>query len=105
MKRTYEKALVFAVQRSTNMWLCASVSFVVSKNSYATCRQSRRLRLFSQSISLTQYVVLCACLSVCLFQLASKSSQVVVARRRSDYCPRGAIFWYVLCFYDKIVWF
>ena len=36
---------------------------------------------FSQSVSLTQYVVL----SVRLFQLASESSHDVVARRRSDY--------------------
>ena len=55
---------------------------------------------FSQSVSLTQYGVLSvrlsACLPVCLpvcpFQLASKSSHNVVARRRSDYCPKGAIF-------------
>ena len=50
--------------------------------------------IFSQSVSLTQYVVLFACLSVRLFQLASESSVDVVARQRSDYCPRGAIFYY-----------
>ena len=53
-----------------------------------------QIGFFSQSVRLTQYVVLCACLSVCLFQLASESSPVIVARRRSDYCPRGAIFSY-----------
>ena len=31
-------------------------------------------------------------MSVRLFQLASESLRDVVARRRSDYCPRGAIF-------------
>ena len=52
--------------------------------------------LFSQSVSLTQYVVLSVrhpvCPPVCPFQLASESSRYVVDRRRSDYCPRGAIF-------------
>ena len=52
--------------------------------------------LFSQSVSLTQYVVLSVSVSACLpvhpFQLASESSHNVVARRRSDYCLRGAIF-------------
>ena len=47
-----------------------------------------KINIFSQSVSLTQYVVL----SVCLFQLASELSPDVVARRRPDYCPRGAIF-------------
>ena len=46
-------------------------------------------RIFSQSVSLTQYVV---CLSVRLFQLASESPCDIVAGRRSDYCPLGAIF-------------
>ena len=49
-------------------------------------------RTFSQSVSLTQYVVLSVCPSACLFQLASESLRDIVARRRSDYCPRGAIF-------------
>ena len=48
--------------------------------------------IFSQSVSLTQYVVLSVCPPVRLFQLASESSDNAVARRRSDYCPRGAIF-------------
>ena len=48
--------------------------------------------IFSQSVSLTQYVVLSVRLSVCLFQLASEVSRDIVARRRSDYSPRGAIF-------------
>ena len=51
---------------------------------------------FSQSVSLTQCVVLSVCLSVRqsvrLFQLTSESLCDVVARRRSDYCPCGAIF-------------
>ena len=51
---------------------------------------------FSQSVSLTQYVVLSVCLSVHLsvrlFQLASELSRDIVARRHSDYCPCGAIF-------------
>ena len=37
-------------------------------------------------------VRLSVCLSIRLFQLASYSSHDVIARRRSDYCPRGAIF-------------
>ena len=49
--------------------------------------------IFSQSVSLTQYVVLSVRhLSACPFQLASESSRDVVARRRSDYCPSGIIF-------------
>ena len=52
----------------------------------------RLIYIFSQSVSLTQYVVLSVRLSACTFQLASESSHNVVARRRSDYCPRGAIF-------------
>ena len=32
------------------------------------------------------------CPPVCPFQLASESLRDIVARRRSDYCPRGAIF-------------
>ena len=48
--------------------------------------------LFSQSVSLTQYVVLSVHMSVRLFQLASESLRDIVARRRSDYCPREAIF-------------
>ena len=64
--------------------------------------------IFSQSVSLTQYVVLSACppvrlsacppvrlsacLSVRLFQLASELSRDIVARRPADYCPHGAIF-------------
>ena len=47
---------------------------------------------FSQSVSLTQNVVLSVRLSICLFQLASKLPLDIIARRRSDYCPRGAIF-------------
>ena len=61
--------------------------------------------IFSQSVSLTQYVVLSVCLSACTFQLASELSHNVVARRRSDYCPRGAIFYsYIVYFvhYSKI---
>ena len=49
---------------------------------------------FSQRVSLTQYVVLSLRLSVRLFQLASESSVDVVTRRRSDYCPLGAIFFW-----------
>ena len=41
--------------------------------------------LLSQSVSLTQYMVL----SVCLFQLAPEWSCDVEARRRTDYCPLG----------------
>ena len=40
-------------------------------------------------------VHLSACLS--LFQLTSESSRYVVARQRSDYCPRGAIFCVRVC--------
>ena len=32
------------------------------------------------------------CVSVCLFQLASQFLHDAVDRRRSDYCPRGALF-------------
>ena len=56
---------------------------------------ARRLgfnKIFSQSVSLTQYVVLFVCLSFRLFQLASDSSRDIAARRCSAYCPRGAIF-------------
>ena len=53
-------------------------------------------RIVSQSVSLTQYMVLFVCQSVRppirLFQLALELSSDVEARRRSDYCPRGAIF-------------
>ena len=47
--------------------------------------------IFSQSVSLTQYEVLSVCLSVRLFQLASELSGDIIARRCSDYCPRGVI--------------
>ena len=51
---------------------------------------------FSQSVSLTQYVVMSVRLSACPFQLASETSRDVVARQLSDYCPRGAILVTVL---------
>ena len=47
---------------------------------------------FSQSVSLSQYVVLSVRLTDSLFQLASESLRDIIARRRSDYRPRGAIF-------------
>ena len=50
------------------------------------------IRFFSQSVSLTQYVVLSVRHPVHLFQLASELLRDIVARRRSDYLPRGAIF-------------
>ena len=40
----------------------------------------------------TNLVCCPVCLFVCPFQLASKLPCDVVARRRNDYCPRGAIF-------------
>ena len=76
-----EKLRIYGMEEDFLCWV----------QSYLTNRQQAvwiNHVLFSQSVSLTQYVVLC----VHLFQLASESSRNVVARRRSDYCPRGAIF-------------
>ena len=42
----------------------------------------KNIVIFSESVSLTKYVVLSVCPSL-----------DIVARRRSDYCPRGAIFY------------
>ena len=44
--------------------------------------------IFSQSVSLTQYVVLSVHPLVCPFQLASELLRDIVARRRSDYQTR-----------------
>ena len=73
--------------------LCSQILFT---NFFKTLVQNFCSQLFSQSISLTQYVVLSVCPPVCLsvrlFQLASESLRDIVVRRRSDYCPHGGIF-------------
>ena len=67
--------------------------FIQTQNLYGP-KKNFGPKIFSQSVSLTQYVVLSVCPPVRLFQLASELSRDVIARRRSDYCPHGAIFFY-----------
>ena len=63
---------------------------------HCTTRYGWCVFLVRASAWLNTWSCLSVCLSVRLFQLASELSHDVVARRRSDYCPHGAIFGYKL---------
>ena len=67
------------------------MQFVLQINKYFMIHKFKNF-LFSQPDSIRGPVRHPVCPPVCPFQLASESLCDVVARRRSDYCPRGAIF-------------
>ena len=91
--RNYTCHFVFATT-SYQIVICLilfSMNTFLNKTVSAKCQKSvLHPNIFGQSVSLTQYVVLC----VPLFQLASESLHDVVARQRSDFCSRGAIFYF-----------